>query len=314
MRRSATSVAATALATVLLLAACGSSDSGDAGETGSPSSTASEAATASEADLAALEGITVEGEPGAEPTVTFEAPLTVSGAVATVVAEGDGAELEDGQVLSLHFVTVSGADGSTVSSTYESTPQSLTLGDEGIVPALTEALQGQKVGARLIFAAPDTEAAAVMVIDVIDAVTVPERAEGTAVEPAEGLPTVTLADNGAPSIEVVDGEPPAELVVQPLIEGDGPVVESGQTVTMQYTGWLWDGTEFDSSWANGAPFTTAIGTGAVIEGWDTGLVGQKVGSQVMLVIPPALGYGDTDNGPIPAGSTLVFVVDILHAA
>ncbi len=108
--------------------------------------------------------------------------------------------------------------------------------------------------------------------------------------------------------------PPTELVVQPLITGTGPAVESGQNVTFQYSGWLWDGTPFDSSWENGSPFTTTIGAGQVIQGWDQGLVGQPVGSQVLLVIPPALGYGDTEQGAIPAGSTLVFVVDILDAS
>ncbi len=91
-------------------------------------------------------------------------------------------------------------------------------------------------------------------------------------------------------------------------------MQSGQNVTFHYSGWLWDGTPFDSSWEKGAAFTTSLGTGQVIQGWDQGLVGQPVGSQVLLVIPPALGYGDAEQGSIPANSTLVFVVDILSAA
>ena len=83
---------------------------------------------------------------------------------------------------------------------------------------------------------------------------------------------------------------------------------------MQYSGWLFDGTPFDSSWVNGAPFTTQIGTGSVIQGWDQGIIGQTVGSQVLLVIPPDLAYGDTERGTIPASSTLIFVVDILDAS
>ena len=130
-------------------------------------------------------------------------------------------------------------------------------------------------------------------------------------------PTLQLAFKAElgeqPSIEAVEGDAPTEPVVQPLVTGSGPVVQTGQTVTFQYSGWLWDGTPFDSSWSRGAPFALQAGAGQVIEGWDTGLLGQNVGSQVVMVIPPELGYGDQDNGTIPPGSTLVFVVDILDA-
>jgi len=305
-----------AVAALLLLTGCSDSGSGDEA---SPSPSASDAATteapeASDEDVAALEAVTVEGEAGAEPTLSFEQPFTVSAPVARVAAPGTGAALEDGQMLTLDYVQVNGADGSSLGSTYGATPASLTLGDPSVFDALNEALSGQQVGVRVLFAAPAQEGSSIMAIEVKDAKTVPTRAEGTPVEPREGLPVVTLGDDGAPSIEPVDGEAPTELVVQPLITGTGPAVESGQNVTFQYSGWLWDGTPFDSSWEKGAPFTTPIGTGQVIQGWDQGLVGQPVGSQVLLVIPPELGYGDQEQGSIPANSTLVFVVDILAAS
>ena len=96
--------------------------------------------------------------------------------------------------------------------------------------------------------------------------------------------------------------------------GEGPsgiAVQTGQTLTVQYTGWLWDGTKFDSSWSTGSPATFKLDTGSVIAGWVEGLTGQTIGSQVLLVIPPAEGYGDKAQGSIPANSTLVFVIDIL---
>ena len=111
--------------------------------------------------------------------------------------------------------------------------------------------------------------------------------------------------------------PPDTLVVQPLITGTGPVVTAGQTITVHYTGVIWDsGKKFDSSWDGGAPVDFAIGEGQVIAGWDQGLVGQTVGSQVLLVIPPALGYGESGqpDAGISGTDTLVFVVDILDAA
>ena len=121
-------------------------------------------------------------------------------------------------------------------------------------------------------------------------------------EPEPGLPTVELADDGAPTITVPDAEPPTELIVQPLIEGDGAVVEAGQTITVHYTGVIWDtGAVFDSSWESGSPATFEIGTGAVIPGWDEGLVGQTVGSQILLVVPPAKGYPEgSPDGSIKA--------------
>jgi peptidylprolyl isomerase len=204
----------------------------------------------------------------------------------------------------------------------------IMLDETQLPPQLIEILTGEKIGARVLFAAPGQAAtaasdtataspatpASIIVLDVIDAKDVPTRAEGEAVPPVAGLPTVTLADNGEPSIAVPAGaQKPTTLVAQTLIKGAGAVVASGQQITVQYSGWLFDGTPFDSSWTNGSPFTTAIGSGAVIPGWDQGLVGQTVGSQVLLVIPPDLAYGSTAQGSIPADSTLIFVVDILAA-
>jgi FKBP-type peptidyl-prolyl cis-trans isomerase 2 len=319
LRRLATATVSAAVASLLLLTGCADTEAGDAASP-SPSASADEvAADPAQAeptaeDIAALEGVTVEGEPGAEPTLTFEQPFTVSAPVARVVTEGTGAALEDGQQLTMNFLQVSGEDGSTLTTTYGAAPAELVLGNTQVFGALNEVLTGQSVGSRILFAAPgqDGGPASIMAIEVADARSIPTRAEGTPVEPAAGLPTVTLAEDGAPSIETVDGEPPTELVVQPLIAGSGPAVQAGQTLTVQYTGWLWDGTQFDSSWDRGEPST--FGLDQVIAGWTQGLAGQPVGSQVLLVIPPDLGYGDTESGSIPAGSTLVFVVDILDAS
>ena len=90
---------------------------------------------------------------------------------------------------------------------------------------------------------------------------VPTRAEGEAVTPTEGLPTVTLAESGQPSLDIPEGyTAPAELVAQTLIKGTGPVVESGQTIQVHYSGWkISDGTQFESSWES-TPYTTAIST------------------------------------------------------
>ena len=125
---------------------------------------------------------------------------------------------------------------------------------------------------------------------------------------------VTVSDDTttAPEITVPGGDPPTELLSDVVVEGDGDTVAAGDLLLADYTGVLWDdGEEFDSSWSRGTPNAFGIGLGAVIEGWDTGLVGASVGDRVLLVIPPELGYGEQGSpGGIPGGATLVFAVDI----
>ena len=96
-----------------------------------------------------------------------------------------------------------------------------------------------------------------------------------------------------------------------LVEGTGDPAAAGQTLVVNYTGWLEDGTQFDSS-VGGNPFTLSLGAGNVIAGWDEGLVGMKVGGKRQLVIPAALGYGDSGSGIIPGGATLIFEVELVE--
>jgi FKBP-type peptidyl-prolyl cis-trans isomerase len=102
------------------------------------------------------------------------------------------------------------------------------------------------------------------------------------------------------------------LAVEDVKIGDGQEVEKFNIVTVNYTGLLEDGTKFDSSLNPGrSPFRFTVGAGQVIKGWDEGLMGMKVGGKRKLTIPPELGYGSRDNGPIPANSTLIFEIDLL---
>jgi peptidylprolyl isomerase len=127
------------------------------------------------------------------------------------------------------------------------------------------------------------------------------------------LPQITRAANGAPSVDFTGAVMPDGLVVEVLEAGAGAPVVAGQSITVHYTGWLWDGAKFDSSWDRGEPISFGIARGSLIDGWVDGLVGQPVGSKVLLSVPPEAGYGDRNMGPIPGGSTLVFVVDVLEA-
>jgi peptidylprolyl isomerase len=102
------------------------------------------------------------------------------------------------------------------------------------------------------------------------------------------------------------------LVIEDLVEGEGGVACAGQQVTVHYTGWLTDGSKFDSSKDRNEPFAFGLGQGMVIPGWDEGVQGMKVGGKRKLTIPPQLGYGEYGAGDvIPPGATLVFEVELL---
>ena len=102
------------------------------------------------------------------------------------------------------------------------------------------------------------------------------------------------------------------LQFEELMEGTGASPQPGQTVSVHYTGWLTDGTKFDSSVDRGQPFQFQIGQGQVIKGWDEGVMSMKIGGKRKLTIPPQLGYGDRGAGSvIPPGATLVFEVELL---
>jgi FKBP-type peptidyl-prolyl cis-trans isomerase len=103
------------------------------------------------------------------------------------------------------------------------------------------------------------------------------------------------------------------LMYQDLVVGTDDEAQSGDSVSVHYTGWLKDGTKFDSSVDRGQPFVFHLGQGDVIPGWDEGVAGMRVGGQRKLVIPPELGYGDRGSGGvIPGGATLVFDVELLE--
>ncbi|MDZ5601645.1 FKBP-type peptidyl-prolyl cis-trans isomerase [Pseudomonas sp. RP23018S] len=97
-----------------------------------------------------------------------------------------------------------------------------------------------------------------------------------------------------------------------LIEGQGKAVVKGALITTQYTGWLADGSEFDSSWSRGKPFQCVIGTGRVIKGWDQGLMGMREGGTRRLAVPATLAYGERSVGKIPPNSALTFEIEVLQ--
>jgi FKBP-type peptidyl-prolyl cis-trans isomerase len=133
--------------------------------------------------------------------------------------------------------------------------------------------------------------------------------QGTKATPSAGERDI----DKKPKIPKASGSPPKTLKVEDLIEGKGQAAKSGDKVSVRYVGVLYNNNkEFDSSWKRGkAPFQLTLGQGQVIQGWDRGLIGMKVGGRRRLTIPPDLAYGAQGQPPtIPANSTLVFDVDL----
>ena len=118
---------------------------------------------------------------------------------------------------------------------------------------------------------------------------------------------------GRPEIDFPGGEPPAELQISDIWEGDGGVANPGNMVKVHYVGVAYStGEEFDASWNRGDPLQFTLGVGQVIAGWDQGVQGMKVGGRRQLIIPPDLAYGDRGAGDsIGPGETLIFVCDLV---
>lgn len=130
------------------------------------------------------------------------------------------------------------------------------------------------------------------------------------------MPSVQGAKGSKPTLTFPGTEAPEGLHVQLLDAGTGPEVKAGDTISTHYLGQSWDGAVFDNSYDRGRPLSFRVGVGEVIRGWDDGLVGQRVGSRVLLSIPAELGYGDhgVPQAGIKGGATLVFVTEILGIA
>nr|WP_246367259.1 FKBP-type peptidyl-prolyl cis-trans isomerase [Microbacterium marinum] len=295
-----------AAVSALLLAGCASGEAAP-----SPSGTAAaNLCDAAAASGSASDSVKVSGDVGEAAEATFDTPIAPEDLEVTVLDEGDGEAVEAGEFISYAMTAYNGETGEPLA----------TVGYEPgeLLPSqlAADTIQGQvfgcgHVGKRVVAAFPATESAGseVYVLDLLG--TVPTAASGDAQEPVAGMPTVKLADDGAPSITIPEGDAPTETEIATLKQGDGYEIKKGDYALIQYTGVRWsNGETFDSTWDGGAPI--AYPTTNYVAGFQKALEGQKVGSQVLVVIPPAEGYGEgTINEEDLKGETIVFVVDIL---
>jgi len=315
----------------LALTACGSSGTPEATSTDAAASDAAYTECTPSGDVS--DAVKVTGDFGAVPAVDFAEPLDPSATQRTVAIEGSGkTKASGGSLVATSLSVYNGTTGAVVQETTyptDGSSETITVGETflaGLVRAVNCSVEGDRIVAVSTTndAFGDTGASSigieagdsvVFVIDVLSVTDLADRADGVDQPVVEGLPTVELADDGAPTISIPDTDAPTELQIAALKLGDGAVVADGDTVSVEYTGVIWDsGKTFDSSWTTVGPVTFV--TSQVVPGFGAALVGQTVGSQVLAVLPPAEGYGDAgnDTAGITGTDTLVFVVDIVGTA
>ncbi|GLW64940.1 peptidylprolyl isomerase [Actinomadura rubrobrunea] len=278
--------------------------------------------------------VSVRGKFGVRPEVSFPkgAPSEELAVKTLVKGKGGGEGARKGDLVVADYVGYRwNKDGNKLLANSYISGQPGAFPTGRLVPGLDKALLGVRPGDRVVAKIPPEEGygdkgdtqhqvgagdSLVYVLDIrgVYGRTAHARGREQRLDDPK-LPRVTPGAPGqAPKVSVPRAAAPKTLQVRTLIQGEGPPVAKGRLVALQYVGVFWrDGREFDSSWRSGRPYAVTIGTGQVIKGWDQALVGQKVGSRLLLVVPPSLGYGKQGlpQAGIKGDDTLVFVVDLL---
>jgi peptidylprolyl isomerase len=324
---------AAALCVVLLvpaLAACGD-DSDDKAD--DPKSSTSASADGSEGEL---KEVSFSGEVGESITAEWKSEVKAADEVAvTTLVKGEGDAVTEGDTVSTYLWAGNGTTQEDVFSDYDNgAPESIPYSADQLDPVFTALFDGQTYGSRVVAVASATEVFGESVEDnslgvgatdtlVIVADIVEKQEESP--EPSSDKPEDAKPDT-QPSVVEKDGkptgldfsgieEPELDAPVQRVIlkEGDGAALKASDTVTVHYLGSTYDAeAPFDESYSTGQPLEQPLS--GLIQGWTIGLEGVKVGSRVLLQIPPAYGYGAQGSGEaIPGNSTLWFVIDIVKA-
>jgi peptidylprolyl isomerase len=292
------------------------------------------------------DAVEVSGAFGEKPEVTIETPVTAETTERTVAIEGDGAVATDANSVTVDYTMFNGTTGEEIDVTpYDGETTAAFPLDGSLIAGLTSTLLCSTEGSRVVgVVAPadglnetalaqygmTTDDSLVMVIDVVEVTETEAAEEEVVLDPSDylakadgvdqplpdGFPAVDVAiaddESGTPTVTIPDTEAPADLQIATLKVGDGEEIQDGDDVVVNYQGTIWaTKVVFDSSWARGA--ISHFPTDQVVEGFGQALVGQTIGSQVLVTIPPSLGYGEAGNSSagISGTDTLVFIVDIL---
>ncbi|MFF1573574.1 FKBP-type peptidyl-prolyl cis-trans isomerase [Leifsonia sp. NPDC058292] len=257
--------------------------------------------------------VTATGKLGTKPTVSFPTPIDTTKSQRSTLIEGDGAQIQKGQMVELQYSLFDGKTGAVGgTSSYESSDPLLVPVGAISIPALNTGLLCTRVGDRVAIAIAPKDAgtqapdgSVVAVIDVVGSFL--PKANGTPQPSVSGFPTVVLAPTGQPGITIPGHAAPTSVKTETLLAGGGETVKKDSKVVLHYTAVGWDAkTVTASTWTNGSPDQVTIDTGesaqnqALPQSMTKALVGKKVGSQVVVLTPK------TDQVP-----ALAWVVDIL---
>jgi peptidylprolyl isomerase len=284
----------------------------------------------------ATSSATVSGAFGSTPAIKLVASKPPKITEVSILSRGTGAPLKIGDLAVVDDYGRTWRSSATFQNTFTTAvpPDTLPIGSGALeLPGLDKALVGVPTGSRvLVVLPPDAGFAnvtttlptgvkktdtAVLVFDVQASFASNAGPTGATVSSGGGaLPTVSGALTAKPVLSIPKTAAPTALSSTTLVQGTGATTVTGDEVVVQYLGEIWaTGKEFDSSWSRASPAGFTIGVGDLIPAWDKALVGVKVGSRVLLVVPPADGYGSAGqtNAGISGTDTLVFVVDVLGA-
>ncbi|AXE25698.1 FKBP-type peptidyl-prolyl cis-trans isomerase [Streptomyces globosus] len=266
---------------------------------------------------------------GETPTLSKGAGQPPKELKVETISEGTGPALKKGDVAQVNYLGQVWDGTEPFDQSFgKGKPFEVTIGAGAVIKGWDQGLEGRKVGSRLELVIPPDlgygekgsppkikgGATLVFVVDIVKGTSIPASAAGKEVPQGDkALPQIgTNTDGKEVSVSVPkDAEPPAKLVSNYVLEGDGPAVKDSDSVVVKFHGKTWkDDKTFESTYALDQTVTWPIGDISV-KGLKEGLVGKKVGSRILLVIPPDQGFGDKQQGTIPANSTLVFSLDIL---
>ncbi|MFG2752144.1 FKBP-type peptidyl-prolyl cis-trans isomerase [Streptomyces xanthophaeus] len=245
------------------------------------------------------------------------------------ISEGDGPALKKGDVAQVNYYGQVWDGKEPFDESFgKGKPFDVTVGAGAVIKGWDQGLEGQKVGSRIELVIPPelgygaqgsppkipANASLVFVVDIVKGTSVPVSATGKEVaQDNKDLPKVGTNVDGkeVPVTVPKDVAPPAKLVSNYVIEGDGPVVKDVDSVVVKFNGKTWkDDKTFESTYTADTSVTWPMDQLSV-KGLKDGIIGKKAGSRILLVIPPDMGFGDKEQGSIPANSTLVFSLDIL---